>query len=306
MTIHVLGSLNMDLVCQVPRLPLPGETVLGQTFTQVPGGKGANQAVAAARLGGITRMVGRIGEDSFTDDLLQSLQAADVDITDVVRDGAAASGVAAIAVDAQGQNQIIVIPGTNGRVDDTDVQRLAKLFSPGDTLLMQLEIPLAAVVAAAKAASQRQVRVILDPAPAPEELSPELLQAADILTPNQSEAAQLVGFAVHDVSTAAAAAQKLRAKGVATAIIKLGEHGVWVESEQDSFHQSAFAVDVVDTVAAGDAFNGGLAVALSEDMPLPEAVQFASATAALSVSQAGAQPSMPSRSKVEALLQQAT
>lgn len=302
MTIHVLGSLNMDLVCQTPRLPLPGETILGQAFTQAPGGKGANQAVAAARLGGITRMVGRVGEDSFAEDLLRSLMAVDIDTTDVVQDAEASTGIAAIAVDAQGQNQIIVIPGTNGRVNEEDVQRLTKLLAPGDTLLLQLEIPVPAVLAAAQAASQRQVNVMLDPAPAPETLPSELLQAVNILTPNQREAAQLVGFAVNGLETAAAAAQELRARGVETVMVKLGEQGVWVESAADSFHQPAFSTTVVDTVAAGDAFNGGLAVALSEAMSLPEAVKFASATAALSVSKAGAQSAMPSRSEVEQLL----
>ena len=297
MTIHVLGSLNMDLV----RLPQPGETVLGDTFTQVPGGKGANQAMAAARLGANTRLVGRVGQDSFGDDLLASLDQGGVDLSAVTRDAASPTGIAAIAVTPQ-QNQIIVIPGANGQVNGAEVNRLGTHLAPQDALLLQLEIPLAAVTAAAQLGHQHQVRVILDPAPAPATLSPDLLASLDILTPNQTEAAQLVGFPVKDIPSAKAAARQLRQQ-VPTVMIKLGALGVWVDSSAEAFHQNAFPVPVVDTVAAGDAFNGGLAVALSEGMSLRVAAAFASATAAISVGRPGAQPSLPTRLEVEKLLQ---
>ena len=291
----------MDLVCQVPRLPMPGETVLGTDFMTAPGGKGANQAVAVARLGAPSRLVGRIGQDGFGEELVTSLKAAGVDAQSVVTDLAAKTGVAAIALDVQGHNHIMVIPGANGQIDDSDVERLAQSFRPGDWLLMQLEIPLQAVVKAATAARVGHVRVMLDPAPA-QPLPDDLYPLIDVLTPNQSEAAQLVGFAVNTVSHAAGAARELRQRGVNTVIITLGDQGVWVDSPDGEFHQAAFAVEVIDTVAAGDAFNGSLAVALSEHRPFHEAVAFAAATAALCVGKSGAQAAMPERPQVQALL----
>ncbi|WP_035984410.1 ribokinase [Leptolyngbya sp. KIOST-1] len=300
-TIHVFGSLNMDLVCRAPRLPQPGETVLGTDFATLPGGKGANQAVAAARLGAATAMVGRVGDDAFGRQLLQELQGAGVDASGVAAAAGVPTGVAAIAVDDSGQNTIVVVPGANGKVGEKDVSRLAAQLLPGDTLLLQLEVPLGAVVAAAKAARARGATVILDPAPAPDDLPPECFKAVDILTPNQTEASQLTGLVVNDVATAQAAANRLVQRGVSVAIVKLGDRGVVVADRQCTFHQPALPVKAVDTVAAGDAFNGGLAVALAEGMSLEEAVQFASAVAAASVMVPGAQASMPERSRVEAL-----
>ena len=291
----------MDLVCQVPRLPVSGETILGTDFMTVPGGKGANQAVAVARLGAPSRLVGRIGQDGFGEELVTSLQAAGVHAQGILADAAAKTGIAAIALDAQGHNHIIVIPGANGQINTSDVERLAQPFCSGEWLLMQLEIPLQAVVEAARSARAGQVRVMLDPAPA-QPLPDALYPLIDVLTPNQGEAAQLVGFEVNTVSHAAAAARELRQRGVDTVIITLGDQGVWVDSPDGEFHQAAFAVEVIDTVAAGDAFNGSLAVALSEHQPLHEAVAFAAATAALCVSKSGAQAAMPERSQVHALL----
>lgn len=302
MTIHVFGSLNLDLVCQTPRLPVSGETILGTHFATIPGGKGANQAVAAARLGAPTRMVGRVGADDFGQTLLDSLSAAGVDIQAVERDTSTHTGVASIAVDRQGNNHIIVVPGANGRVNPTDVQRLSAGFASGDLLLLQLEIPLEAVLAAAIAAQQAGVSVMLDPAPAQAALPSDLYRHVNILTPNQVEAEQLVGFAVNDDQNAVAAAAQLRQRGIQTVVIKRGVQGAYLDTASQRFHQPAFSVEVVDTVAAGDAFNGGLAVALSEGLALPQASQFAAATAALSVTQPGAQPSMPSRQAVEDFL----
>ena len=298
MPIIVFGSLNMDLVAQVPRLPKPGETLLGKDFTTVPGGKGANQAVAAARLGAPTMMVGRVGEDSFGVALCNSLQASNV-VTDLVLTAKGPSGVALINVDEAGENQIVVVPGANGKVDLSDVKRLPLGTEPS-VLLMQFEIPLMAVQAAAKWAVGHCV--IVDPAPARSDLPSDFYGLVDILTPNQTEASQLVGLKVKSVSAAMEAAQVLRQRGTSTVIVKLGSQGAVVASESEVFHVPAFEVKAVDTVAAGDAFNGGLAVALAEGKSLRSAVVWASAVAALSVTKAGAQSSMPIRKQVEEFL----
>ncbi|MEM9809199.1 MAG: ribokinase [Cyanobacteria bacterium P01_D01_bin.56] len=299
MAIIVFGSLNMDLVVQVPHLPQAGETLLGENFSTVPGGKGANQAVAAARLGASTIMVGRVGDDGFGTALCGSLQTAGVN-TELILQTPGASGVALINVDKAGENQIVVAPGANGNVDSTDVQRLP-LDIDDPILLMQFEIPLCAVLAAAKKA--KKSCVIVDPAPARTDLPANFYQQVDILTPNQTEATQLTGVQVQGVTTAMEATQVLRQRGTSTVIVKLGHQGVVVASDLEVFHVPAFEVDAIDTVAAGDAFNGGLAVALSEGKQLRPAVEWASAVAALSVTKAGAQPSMPTRDEVNAFLQ---
>ncbi|MEO0394557.1 MAG: ribokinase [Cyanobacteria bacterium P01_A01_bin.137] len=298
MPIVVFGSLNMDLVAQVPRLPQVGETLLGTSFATVPGGKGANQAVAAARLGAPTTMVGRVGDDSFGPLLCDSLRVAGVN-TDLVVAAHGPSGVALIAVDGAGENQIVVVPGANGHVDTPDVDRLPLMAEPS-ILLMQFEIPLMAVQAAAERASEHLV--IVDPAPARTDLPASFYGLVDILTPNQTEASQLTGVQVHDAATAMEAAQILRQRGTSTVIVKLGSQGAVAISKSEVFHLPAFQVTAVDTVAAGDAFNAGLAVALWEEKSLREAVKWASAVAGLSVMKAGAQPSMPTRDQVKDFL----
>ncbi|PZO42031.1 MAG: ribokinase [Shackletoniella antarctica] len=300
-TIHVFGSLNMDLVCRTPRLPQPGETILGTDFATGQGGKGANQAVAAARLGAATAMVGRVGKDDFGQQLIQGLQSAGVDAGGVVVDGNAPTGVAAIAVDDAGTNTIVVVPGANGQVNNEDVDRLTAQLQSGDILLLQFEVPLAAAIAAAKAARARGVTVIVDPAPARRDLPADFFTSVDVLTPNQVESSQLTGMPVTDIPTATKAARQLVKQGIGTVIVKLGEQGAVVATADDTFHQPALPVKAVDTVAAGDAFNGGLAVALAEGMALAEAAQFATAVAAASVMVPGAQASMPERSRVAAL-----
>jgi ribokinase len=300
-TIHVFGSLNMDLVCRTPRLPQPGETILGNHFATLPGGKGANQAVAAARLGAATAMVGRVGKDDFGQQLIQGLQSAGVDAGGVVVDGNAPTGVAAIAVDDAGTNTIVVVPGANGQVNNEDVDRLTAQLQSGDILLLQFEVPLAAAIAAAKAARARGVTVIVDPAPARRDLPADFFTSVDVLTPNQVESSQLTGMPVTDIPTATKAARQLVKQGIGTVIVKLGKQGAVVATADDTFHQPALPVKAVDTVAAGDAFNGGLAVALAEGMALAEAAQFATAVAAASVMVPGAQASMPERSRVAAL-----
>ncbi|MEM1252107.1 MAG: ribokinase [Cyanobacteria bacterium P01_H01_bin.21] len=302
MPIIVFGSLNMDLVAQVPTLPQPGETLLGTGFHTVPGGKGANQAVAAARLGLPTAMAGRIGDDSFGRALRDALHGAGV-ATDLLQVDDAPSGVALINVDDAGENQIVVVPGANGNVTASDAKRLPLGTEPS-VLLMQFEIPLVAVQAAARQAADSSTDhcVIVDPAPARMDLPKDFYGLVDILTPNRTEASQLTGVQVKSIPTAMEAAQVLRQRGVSTVIVKLGNQGAVVASESEVFHVPAFEVKAVDTVAAGDAFNGGLAVALLEEKSLRAAVVWASAVAALSVMAAGAQPSMPMREQVEEFL----
>ncbi|OWY64686.1 ribokinase [cyanobacterium TDX16] len=318
----VFGSINIDLVSKTPRLPLPGETLTGHSFATAPGGKGANQAVAIAKLGVPSYMVGRVGGDNFGRELLASLQAAGVRTENVLVDESISSGVAAIAVDDNGENQIIITPGANGRVDETDVERLQSVLnilssspsqkggtnSPpsqgglgGSILLLQLEIPLSAVIAAAQVAKAAGIKVVLDPAPA-QNLPDELYPLIDIITPNETEAGRLVGFIVDGREAATEAALALLQKGVGNAIVKLGAKGVVCATQAETFFTPAFSVTAVDTVAAGDAFNGGLAAALVEGLPLRQAVVWGAAAGALAATKPGAQSAMCDRPTLEALM----
>lgn len=302
MTVLVFGSINMDLVARTPRIPAVAETITGHEFFTAPGGKGANQAVAAARLGVPTKMVGRVGADAFGPELRQNLNAVGVDTAPVFTDAMVSSGVAIIAVDDQAQNNIIIIPGANGRVGAEDVQRLEQNLSGAKALLLQLEVPLEAVTAAAQLARQHGVTVILDPAPA-RDLPADLYAVVDVLTPNEVEAAQLVGFAVKTPADADRAAAALLARGIKTAIIKMGAQGVfYAQASGEKGFVPAFKVEAIDTVAAGDAFNGGLAAALVEGQPLTTALRWGAAAGALSATKRGAQPSMPDRAEFEAFL----
>uniref|UniRef100_UPI0030DB10DD ribokinase n=1 Tax=Argonema antarcticum TaxID=2942763 RepID=UPI0030DB10DD len=300
--ITVFGSINMDLVARSPRLPVPGETVLGRDFFTAPGGKGANQAVAAARLGIPTQLVGRVGNDNFGRSALTNLQTFGVQTDRILVDETAHTGVAIIAVDDTGQNHIIVVPGANGRVNETDVENLINLLDNAAVLLLQFEIPLTAVLSAAKAAQNAGVRVILDPAPAQVDVPDELYPLVDIITPNEIEAGQLVGFPVNNFETAAKAASVLRQKGVGTAIVKLGAQGVCCATAESTFFVPAFPVQAVDTVGAGDAFNGGLAAALAEGQTLHEAVVWGAAAGAISTTKSGAMSSMCDRATFDTFL----
>lgn len=300
MTVLVFGSLNMDLVTRTHRLPQPGETIAGYSFETVPGGKGANQAVAVARLGVPVQMSGQVGGDEFSKMLIESLQLAGVDCEGVKVDEAVSSGVAAIAIDDSGENHIIIVPGANGQVNLSDVDRLPLLTSK--VLLLQLEIPLAIVLAAAQSAQQAGVTVILDPAPAPNQLPAELYAAVDILTPNQVEAEQLTGIVVTDKASAFQAARQLRQRGIETVIVKMGAQGALCATAAGEFWVSPFAVRAIDTVAAGDAFNGGLAAALAEGRSLPEACRWAAAAGALATTVKGAQSAMPTRAELMRLI----
>jgi len=300
--IVVFGSINMDLVVRTPRLPTPGETLTGHTFFTAPGGKGANQAVACARLGAPTRMVGRVGDDLFGEQLRASLRSFGVQ-DDGVLTTPGPSGVALIAVDDTAENTIVIVPGANGAVSIADIPRLEAVLDGARILLVQLEVPIETVVAAARAAHTRGVTVILDPAPALP-LPDELYALADIITPNEHEAATLTGIAVRDDQGAIAAARALIARGARRVAIKLGARGALTADAEGEQFWSPFTVTPVDTVAAGDAFNGGLAVALSEGRSFNEAIRWGLAAGALSVTRHGAQPSMPERNEVLTLLAQ--
>ncbi|PSB22047.1 ribokinase [Phormidesmis priestleyi ULC007] len=302
----VFGSINMDLVAKTPRLPRPGETLTGHSFSTVPGGKGANQAVAIARLDIPTVMIGRVGNDRFGQELLQSLQSAKIQIEDILVDDSVSSGVALIAVDDEGENTIVVIPSANGRVNESDVERLSSHLTGADSLLLQLEIPIAAVKAAAQAAKKSGVRVILDPAPARSDLPIELYPLIDILTPNEGEAEQLVGFPIESPALVAEAATILQQRGVKTVVIKLGAKGGFCATPDEAFFFPAFQVAAIDTVAAGDAFNGGLAAALAAGKPLREAMTWGAAAGALATTKPGAQSSLPDRATLITFLEQQT
>ena len=298
--ITVVGSLNMDFVVEVERLPGPGETVLGGGFATLPGGKGGNQACAAARLGGRVRLVGRVGRDGFGAELRRGLVADGVDTSAVRVSEVTPSGVALIFVEASGQNQIVVAPGANQELTRDDVEQALAGASEG-FLLLQLESPLDTVGHAAALGARAGLTVMLDPAPA-RELPDALLASVSCLTPNESEAMALLGRRQDALSLAEApvAARALRARGPRTVILKLGAQGAWVDDASGAGHFPAPRVNAVDATAAGDTFNGALAVALAEGRPLPDAVVFANAAAALSVTRKGAQASIPTRFEVDA------
>ena len=299
--ITVVGSLNMDLIARIPRFPQPGETVIGGEFHTAPGGKGANQAVAAARLGAQVSMVGRVGRDAFAETLLNNLAGAGVDHTFVIHDPEAATGVAIIVVDDAGQNSIVVASGANMRLSLADVDGAEAVIAGADALLLQLESPLEAVTRAAKVAHAHGVSVILNPAPA-RSLPGALLALVDVLIPNESETALLTGLPVGDPAEAEAAATALRERGVGIVILTLGERGALLAREDGAEYFPAFEVTPVDTTAAGDAFVGSFAVALAEGRSLAEAVQWGNGAGALATTKLGAQPSLPTRQDLEGLL----
>jgi len=302
-TIVVVGSLNADLVVRTPHFPAPGETTTGTAFAVYPGGKGANQAVAAARLGGRVVMVGRVGSDDHGRLLRSSLMAAGVEADAVVDDEDAATGVAVITIDASGQNQIVLAPGANRRLRPDDVEAQRALIESAVVLLLQLEVPPETVEAAARIAHRAGVAVVLDPAPARHEAL-ALLPSVDFVTPNESELRALVGAPPGPTGPEEAAllARSLLPEGARCVIAKLGDAGALAVSAEGEWAWPAPRVDVVDTTAAGDAWNGAFAVALAEGRVPRDAGPFANAAAALSVTRAGAQPSMPTRVEVEQFL----
>ena len=301
--IVVVGSINMDLVTRANKIPIPGETVIGGDLQTFPGGKGANQAVAAARLGADVALVGHVGNDLFAEQLRENLAVDQVDHS-FVTGVEAASGVALIVVDATGQNSIVVASGANGRLTPADVEAAAGVIKSADVMLLQLEVPLETVQRAADLAHDSGVKVILNPAPA-QPLPASLLRLVDVLIPNESEAAMLSSVAVDDEEGLQLAATKLQAFGVATIILTLGSRGALLAQDGKFRHFPSFDVaDVVDTTAAGDAFVGGLATAMAEGLPVQTAIPWGNAAGALAITRAGAQPSLPTRQEVEVLLRQ--
>lgn len=298
--IAVVGSSNTDMIISMGRIPKPGETIIGGDFAMAAGGKGANQAVAAARAGGRVSFIARVGDDLFGEQAIRGFAADGIDVRHVQKDESAPSGVALIFVGGDGENSIGVASGANARLSADDIEQAREAIQSAGVLLVQLEIPIETVRAAVLAAA-RDARVILNPAPA-QPLDDDLLGRVSILTPNETEAALLTGLEVEDEAGAALAAEALRRRGPEIVIITLGAKGALVSDASGTRLVPAFSVDPVDTTAAGDVFNGALAIALSEDRPLDEAVRFANAAAAISVTRPGAQPSAPGRTEIEALI----
>jgi ribokinase len=290
--ILVIGSSNTDMVILTERFPLPGETIVGGTFLLNPGGKGANQAVAAARLGGNISFISRLGSDVFGATALEGFKKEKINVAHILIDKDEPSGTALITVNAEGENTIVVAPGANNRLLPSDLTALPMLLMDNDVLLMQLEIPLQTVVHAAEIAKKADKRVILNPAPATQ-LPDELLDGLYLITPNETEAEILTGIAVTDFESAQKAARYLREKGVQNVIITLGNKGAWVEAGEQSCHIPAPKVVAIDTTAAGDVFNGALSVAIAKNLDWIPAVEFACKVAAIAVTRIGAQASAP-------------
>ncbi|MBI4493885.1 MAG: ribokinase [Chloroflexi bacterium] len=298
--VAVVGSINVDVVVRAERRPRAGETLVGHGFDLFPGGKGANQAVAAARLGGQVRLVGRVGQDLFAHLALEGLARAGVALDDVARDAEQGTGMASIVVDGQGENAIVVVPRANGTWSEADIARAEQAVAGAQVALLQLEVPLEVVVRAAHAARRAGARVVLNPAPA-RPLPPALLAEVHVLTPNAREAAALAGAAGSDLDPEAAA-RLLQQQGPWAVAITLGERGAfWLEDDR-SDHVAGFSVAVADTTAAGDAFNGALAVALARGLELAHAVRVGCAAGALAATRLGAQPSLPTLDEVCTLL----
>lgn len=298
----ILGSINSDHILNVTHFPLPGETVSGNHFQIVFGGKGANQAVAAGRCGANISFLACLGNDDIGRKAKAQLITDNIDINNIELIEEEATGVALIFVDNKGENIIGIHAGANGCLDTQYVERHASIIKNADSLLMQLESPLDSVLKAAEIARQEHVQVILNPAPA-QELPDELLSLVDIITPNETEIEYLTGIKVTDDNKAQKAANVLHNKGINTVLITLGSRGVWVSQYADEgFLVPAFSVNAVDTIAAGDTFNGAFITALLEDKPIHKAIKFAHAAAAIAVTRVGAQPSIPWRHEIDTFL----
>ena len=303
MTICVFGSINMDVTAYMERLPKPGETLHGRDYKLGLGGKGANQAVAARKLGSDVRFICRLGHDDFSEPARRELASYGIDLGLVRQDPDGATGIAIINVGEGGENCISLIGGSNLAMDEGDVDRARPALEAADVLLLQLEVPLAASLAAAAIVRAHGGTVVLDPAPAPKGgLSAEVLSAVDIITPNETEAGLILGWRPGGLEEGLKAARELRSRGAATAVVKLGAKGLAAASEGLEITLPAFKVEAIDTVAAGDSFNGGLAHALGQGKPLAEALRFASACAALSTTRRGASAAAPAPAEVEAFL----
>ncbi|MGC9396579.1 MAG: ribokinase [Anaerolineae bacterium] len=306
--VTVVGSFNMDLLIRTPRMPVKGETILGGPFITGPGGKGANQAVAAARLDADVAMVVKLGKDAFGDQAADNLTKEGIRPDFILRDGASHTGVAFIVVDDSGENMIVVALGTNDLLTPADIDAAREAIADADVALFQLESPLETVTYAIRMAHEAGTTVVLNPAPG-QALSAELLSLVDVLTPNQTELQLLVegdltGFKeLTHLAEVETAARVLLDRGVGAIVVTLGAEGALIVARDAIRHVPGYKVDAVDTTGAGDAFNGALAVALAEGRQLAEAVDFANAAAALQVTKVGTAPAMPYRRDVERLLQ---
>ena len=296
-SILIIGSSNTDMVIKANHFPVPGETILGGEFFMFPGGKGANQAVAASRLGGNVTFIAKVGSDIFGNQALQQFKKEGISTEFIISDKENPSGVALITVDAKGENTIVVAQGANGSLSPTDIQKVDKEFERADIILIQLEIPIETVEYVVKRTKFFNKKLILNPAPA-RQLSDELLNGLFIITPNESEAEILLGIKITDTNSVQAAAKKLYDKGVANVVITLGSEGAYIYNADGGRLIAATKVTPVDTTAAGDVFNGALAVAISENKSLDDAVEFANRAAAISVTRMGAQASAPFRNEI--------
>jgi len=292
LAVVVLGSINLDLIAKVAQVPRPGETALAESLSMSPGGKGANQALAARRMGAETVMLGMVGEDAFAMQALKFLRQDGVDLSHIGVTREASTGLALISVEASGQNAITVAPGANAAIGADVLEALAHLLKPKDWLLLQCEIPLDVVERAIRIAKEAKARVMLDPAPAATRLPRSFFQV-DVMTPNQIEAETLIGHPVTDVRSAKAAARQLRSRGAEVAVVKLGDQGVVWATGHGLFYLPGEPVAAIDAVGAGDAFQGALAARLAAGDGLAEAIRWANHAAALSTTRHGAQPSYP-------------
>ncbi|CED61609.1 Ribokinase [Moritella viscosa] len=297
----VLGSVNADHVLQVASFPRPSETLLGHSYAVIPGGKGANQAVAAARLGADIAFIACVGDDSFGRNMITEFARDGMNTQAVMVEQDTPTGIAMIQVAATGENSICISAEANACLTPERLAPHRELITQADTLLMQLETPIATITQAAKIAKQAGTHVVLNPAPA-QPLNDALLSVVDLITPNETEAELLTGIKVSDMASAQVAANVLHDKGIAEVMITLGSQGVWMSQTGTGKQVKGFRVDAVDTTAAGDTFNGGLLAGLQAGLILDEAVRFAHAAAALSVTRVGAQTSIPTKAEVDAFL----
>ena len=297
----VLGSINADHILNINHFPQPGETVIGKQYTVAFGGKGANQAVAAGRAGADISFIACVGDDDIGERVRQQLASDNIDTSPVEAIADTTTGVALIFVNAEGENVIGIDAGANKAVTPDYLNRYQQNIVDASALLMQLESPLETVIAAAKLAKQHNTQVILNPAPACE-LPDELLSLVDMITPNETEAERLTGIQVNNNDDAQRAAKALHDKGIETVIITLGSKGVWLSQQGEGKQVSGFRVKAVDTIAAGDTFNGALVTALLEGAAMDKAVRFAHAAAAIAVTRPGAQPSVPWRNEIDDFL----
>ncbi|MCE0523545.1 MAG: ribokinase [Methylacidiphilales bacterium] len=297
----VVGSSNTDMIVRMDRIPRPGETILGGEFITAAGGKGANQAVGAARAGGQVTFIARVGNDMLGEQAIAGFVSEGINVDHVTRDPASPSGVALIFVGRDGENSIAVASGANRNLSPADVRKARGAFAGASVLVMQMETPLETLQAAADLAVEAGVKVILNPAPAGP-LPDSLLRHVSVLTPNETEAELLTGIKVDTTVAAEQAAGNLIARGVETVVITLGARGALVATAKERRLVPGFKVEAIDTTAAGDTFNGALAVALAERQPLDDAVRFANAAGAIAVTRMGAQPSAPRREEIEKLV----